>query len=374
MLISWFAPGTRAHGVSYAAGFGVTDDPRRPHVIDGDPELFDHHARHSPYAQSHIAYALCFDRHVAHDEALAVHERMLDAMMPARVEGAVMTLGIQHTEPGPLGRRDRTAVHAFVSCRDLFRGRFFQPAFRAESQYRIELAQELINQSAPYRSPKDPEHAQSIRLTTRPRAAGRSKILGQIRSAVIGGEMRSAESVQKLLGDFDVTDVVIDGNRPNRLSASFSFVADDGERTRARLTIRPGQVEKLMRGSSLRHLLGDRYVRSPQVFERMRTEFLAQIAIAASKWSKKHDTDIERLEQVCEWARGLPFAPFMKSPQMGEEELLGRMPIIRPPKISGRMDSEADFTLRPLSPPIIEGLNGPGRCVKPRQPSHLLPE
>ena len=126
MLITWFPPGTRAHGVPYAAGFEVADDPRRPRVLDGDPELFHHHSQISPYAQSHVAFALCFDHLVPRKEATAVHHQILNAMMPARVEGAVLTLGIQHVEPGPFGARDRSAIHGFASCQDLFRGRCSQ--------------------------------------------------------------------------------------------------------------------------------------------------------------------------------------------------------------------------------------------------------
>ncbi len=356
MLISWFAPGTRAHGVPYAAGFGVTNDPRRPTPYDGDPELFHHHAQHSPYAQSHIAYALCFDHLVPTKELIAVHEQVLNAMMPARVEGSVMTLGLQHTEPGPFGMRDRTAGHACVSCLDLLRGRFFQPVFRAEGQYRLELAQELINQSSPYNSPKDPEHARSISVTTRPRAGGQSETLRNIRSAIrlVGDDLLSADSLRATLHACGALDAEIDGSRPGRFAASFSFVADDGDITRARLVVRPGQVEKLMRGSSLRRLLGDRYVRSPQVFEVMRTEFLTQIAIATAKWGLKHDTDFDRFEQVLEWAHRLSFAPLEKTLPGPVTEVFKHMPNLAAPKISGPQVRENSFGIRPLSPPHLE--------------------
>jgi hypothetical protein len=357
MLISWFAPGTRAHGIPYAAGFGVTDDPRRPQILDGDAELFHHHTQHSPYAQSHIAYALCFDHRVAADEAIAVHEQMLNAMMPARVEGAVLTAGIKHDEPGPFGARDRTAVHAFVSCRNLFRGRFFQPVFRAEGQYRLELAQELINQSAPYPSPKDSARARSISVTTQPRDAGKAEIVGSIRSAVrlIGEDLLTIETLRTTIRAYGAMDVEVDGSRAGQLAVSFSFMNDDGSTARARMRVRPGRIEKLMRGSSLRRLLGDRYVRSPQVFELMRTEFLTQIAIATERWSRKHDADFSRFEEVMDWIHSLRFAPLAKSLPLPVTEVFHRIPNLAAPDCPPSAEREDTFSIRPLRPPSIGG-------------------
>ena len=355
MLVSWFAPNTRAHGVPYAAGFGVTDDPRKPRVLDGDPELFHHHAQHCRYAQSHIAYALCFDHLVPEDEAAAVHRQMLNAMMPARLSGAVLTLGIQHTEPGPFGARDRTAVHAFASCQDLLRGRFFQPVFRSEGQYRLELAQELINQSAPYGSPKDPARARSISVSTQPRGAGKAEVLRSIRSAIrlIGEDLLTGETLRSTMHACGALEVEVDGNREGRLAASFSFMNDDGSPARARVVVRPGQVEKLMKGSSLRRLLGDRYVRSPQVFEVMRAEFLTRTAIATERWGRKHDADYGRIEGVMDWAHSLRFVPLTKTLVGPVTEVFARVPNLPAPNTPPSIDREDGFLIRPLRPPSI---------------------
>lgn len=326
MLISWFRPGSRAYGVPYAAGFGVAVDPRRPVVLDGDPELFHHAAERSPYAQSHIAYALCFDSLLDHRTATEIHHRMLDAILPARLDGAILTLGIHHSEPGPLGARDRSAIHCFISCRDLLRGRYFQPAYHSEGQYRIELAQELINQCAPYTSPKDPEHAREVSIATSPRTAGGAEILRPVRSTIrLLGDELSSDALHVVLCACGAMDVVVGNAQPGQYAATFAFRADDGRHATARVVVRSGQVEKLMRGSSLRRLMGDRYVRSPEMCEVMRGEFLTQVAIARKKWEHVHDVDPARWERVIEWGHSLEFTPLQNPlPRLGTDVTISK--------------------------------------------------
>src|ERR1035437_577311 len=362
MLTQWFPEGTEAYTVGYGVGWGKTDDPRRPQVLLGDPELFYHHAQRSPYSPAHFAFALCFEELLPPPEALAVFTRMVDAMVVGRRIGAIDLLAIQHWEPGPTGARDRTAVHGYISSTDFYRGRRLQ-LFERQSGYRIELAQELINQSSPYGSPKDPDKARVITVTTRPRTPARIEVADRFKAAVRlrGADQHSPDMLVTTLRASGAGRVEVDSGRPGRLAASFGCQTPDGEEMRARVLIRPGQQELLMRGSALRLLLGNRYERSPEVFEKMRNEFLTQAAQAMVLYDKKHGADPRHFARVMDWAHGLDLpvlAPPVLQPRSQTEDRAPGDKVTAPRSISPRI-TEDEFRIQPLAPPGVGEIGAP---------------
>jgi|GEM_PF-5136959 len=351
MLIRYFPAETKANTVAYAAGFDRDEDPRKPHVLHGDPVVFQRHVERSPYAQTHTAFALCFEEELKPAEALLVFNEMVDVMVVGRRVGATSLLAIQHAEPGPRGGRDRTAVHGFVGTTDHLRGRRIESWFQ-RSGYRIELAQELINLSHPFSSPKDPARARAVVVSTKPRTPDRLAITARVKDAIgrVGDGLLTPAMLRGIVSGLGLEPTEVEENG-DRLATAFTCRLPGGEVMRGRVVVSPWRKDLSMKRSKLRVLLGQRFERTPETFDLLRAEFLTQCSQAYQIYDQKHGGGPRSLRRVFDWAHRLEFtAPEnrISSPEL-VREISGDL--VRPPVIDDSFESQLRILF--ITPPQV---------------------
>ena len=362
MLVRTFKRHEEAHTVAYAMGWRLkpgTVDYRKPQVLRGDPELFDHFGRTiCDYVSPHWAFALCFAEEITPAQAGRIFDRFVDAVLPGRQLGQFATLAILHSEPGKVIGGHRSAIHGFISQVDLFRGRRLQPYWDNRDRRRVELFQELVNlghwADGPFSSAKDQSCARVVTATTKPRTVERvaqAEFFGKLLRRLSDDEKLDPTKVTAVLRAYGAREVACAPGR-GRLSVSFVCEAPDGGDMPVRLVAVPRRGQALLTRSALLPILGEHFKRSPATYELLRAAFLIELAIAHQELANRHGVTRHGLDRVFDWAHGLEFAVPEKHPETAEtvtkivacaEPLFAELP--RP------MQPTELLAIQPLRPP-----------------------
>ena len=337
MLIATFKPSDQAATVGYAMGWDrKTDqpDPRAPHILQGDPVMMDEFANGwNDFASPHLAIAASCSELLTAAEARALWLRLLDIYLPGLCAGQVATLGILHREPA-FSAEARSAVHGFILHTNLVTGRRIQPYFRGcRDAVRVELGQELLNLSLGWSSPKDPSRARvavasSPGPTSMARRIRANEFTHQFR-LFSDEDLRDPTAIRVALAHSGAEAIRLSTTARGRLRASFRCQDHDGLEMPVSVVLHPDRRERLLRGSSIRALVGPRLQRTPEVFDRLKAAFLIELAHGRQELDRLHGSSDAAYDRVFDWACRLELAQPRRL--VLNAELLTCIPRITPP-------------------------------------------
>lgn len=360
MLIATFKSSDQAATVGYALGWdrkSAEADPRAPRVLQGDPVMMDQFANEwSDFAAPHLAIAASCSEELTAAEAHELWLNLVDIYLPGLRPGQVATLGILHREPA-LSAEARSAVHGFIGLTDLFTGRRVQPYFHgSRDAMRVELGQELINLAQGRTSPKDPSKAR-VAVASSPgpgstaRRAWANKFTSQFR-LFSDEDLRDPTAIRVSLAHGGAEDIRLSTTARGHLRASFRCRDHDGLEMPVSVVLHPDRRERLLRGSSIRDLIGPRLQRTPEVFTRLKLAFLAELALGRQELDRRHGSSDTAYDRVVAWARGLELAQPRRPKLMSE--VFAHIPTLNPPVV----EEFAGSPDQPVLPPVL-GASGP---------------
>lgn len=350
MLIATFKASDRAASVAYAMGWDRQEpgpDPRAPQVIQGEPTMFDRFARHwSDFVAPHLAIAASCSERLTPIEARALWLRLVDLYLPGLRPGQVATLAVLHREPS-LTSEARSAVHGFIGHTDLFSGRRIQPYYRGcRDARRVELGQELINLSRGWSSPKDPSRARvAVASSPGPASAERrmraEEFTHQFR-LFADEDLHDPVAIRVALAHGGAEHIRFSRTARGHLRASFRCRDRHGLEMPVSLVLHPDRRDRLLRGSAIRDVVGDRLMRTPEAFERMKQALLVELDHGRQALAHRHGSSATAYDRVVAWANGLELAQPRRL-QLNAE-LISHIPSLRPPQV-------AEPSAAPIKPP-----------------------
>lgn len=303
MLTKTAKPGSDAYDIPYIMGWDRSVDSRQPVVLQGDPKEFQQHGLMCPYTTPHWAGMLCFEERLSPDSATAIYDLFSGAVLPGARTGQFSQLGVLHREPGRVLGRYRSAIHFMISHVDLLNDRRVQPSWKSDRP-RLELFQELLNLSWGFASPKDPARARAVTVTTQPRTAPRVAQAQAIAAAVRQldeAALRDPALVTSVVRAHGALAIEIDTTRSGRMGIQFKCPASDEGTMEVRMIVDPDRLVRQLARSSIRALIGERYERTPALFERLREAFLVELELGRRRHERRHGFSEQAYTEMVDW-------------------------------------------------------------------------
>lgn len=304
MIVRHFQrPCHRARRLSYVLGTDLppgTDDPRKPVVLSGEPELFARLCeKWNVFTLSHYSAVLSLSEFIDQEKARTLAEEFVDVLLPGRMPGQCLATAVLHRERGRKGTK-RTGIHVFILATDLLGQRKLDVYWPARDRRRVETWQEFVNMREGWTSPKERERRREIRLSVSPPLPGSDELLERYTRklrGLSGGVMEDTEEFASRVALAGAVGVRFDRTHRNRLRARFC-VANGGIDLRVS-AIAPEATANSFRNSTLKTLFPDgEYRRTPEHFRALQGLLVREVVFAAATRKAKHQVDQDAVARI----------------------------------------------------------------------------